>query len=238
MNTLFHRGLNPKDEWLTPPYVKEPLGDFDLDPCAPVRSPWTTAKKHYTIEDNGLIQPWEGRVWLNPPYSDIEPWMKLMALHGNGISLTFARTETEWFERWGWGKADSMFFFFGRLTFYELPEVTTGSLFDTNGRVPVLGKGNAGAPSVMFAYGKENVDYLHEYKIPGKHVLLTYTPIVVVGVSPKWISVVTIVVNQVGDQDLKPVYDMVERLAPDKCAKNQNWKAKVRQQIQIIRKQK
>lgn len=237
MNTLFHRGEDPKDEWLTPPKVKDPLGTFDLDPCSPVRRPWDTARHHYTIEDNGLTKPWEGRIWLNPPYSDIGPWMKLMAEHGNGFALTFARTETEWYQRWAWGHADSMFFFHGRLTFYELPKISTGSLFDSAGRVPRLGKGNAGAPSVLIAYGKYNVEVLHEYNLPGKHVALTYTPIIVVGISPKWISVVTIAVNQFGDDELKPVYDMVERIAPDKVAKNPNWKAKVRQQIQVIRKQ-
>ncbi len=237
MNTLFHRGTHTKDEWLSPPPVMKPLGEFDLDPCSPVRSPWPTAKKQYTIEDNGLIQPWEGRVWLNPPYSDIAPWMKLMADHANGIALTFARTETDWFEKFVWQRADSLFFFYGRLTFYELPEFTTGSLFETGGRVPVLGKGKAGAPSVLIAYGKQNVECLQEYPLPGKHVHLTYTPIIVVGVSPKWISVVTIAVKQFGDDELAPVYDMVERIAPDKVAKNQHWKAKVRQQIQLIRKQ-
>jgi len=238
MNTLFHRGEDPKDEWLSPPKIFQPLGTFDLDPCSPVNRPWDTALKHYTIEDNGLIQPWFGRVWGNPPYSDIEPWMRLYAEHGNCIALTFARTETAWFEKWVWGKADSLFFIYGRLTFYELPKITTGSLFGADGRVPVKAKGNAAAPSVLIAYGKNNVEALHEYKIPGKHVQLTYTPIIVVGISPKWISVVTIAVKQFGDHELTAVYDMVERIAPDKVAKNQHWKAKVRQQIQVIRKKK
>jgi hypothetical protein len=44
------------------------LGDFDLDPCAQVARPWDTAKQHFTIEDNGLLKPWDSRVWLNPHY--------------------------------------------------------------------------------------------------------------------------------------------------------------------------
>ena len=40
-----------KDEWLTPPYVIEALGSFDLDPCSPIKRPWPTAKEHYTILD-------------------------------------------------------------------------------------------------------------------------------------------------------------------------------------------
>lgn len=55
-------------EWLTPPEILSKLGSFDLDPCAPIRRPWATAENHYTIEDNGLLKPWFGRVWLNPPF--------------------------------------------------------------------------------------------------------------------------------------------------------------------------
>lgn len=56
-----------KDEWLTPPEIIRALGEFDLDPCAPIVRPWDMAKAHYTELDNGLIRPWHGRVWLNPP---------------------------------------------------------------------------------------------------------------------------------------------------------------------------
>ena len=56
------------DEWLTPPDIIKALGDFDLDPCSPIERPWPTAREHYTILDNGLMLPWHGRVWCNPPY--------------------------------------------------------------------------------------------------------------------------------------------------------------------------
>jgi uncharacterized protein YfkK (UPF0435 family) len=49
---------------------------------------------------------------------------------------------------------------------------------------------------------------------------------------------VKIVVDRCGDDELKPVYEMVERMALDKTIKNQHWKAKVRQQIQEIRKKR
>lgn len=57
-----------KNEWLTPPCLLRRLGPFDLDPCSPVNRPWDTARHHYTIEDDGLQQPWFGRVFCNPPY--------------------------------------------------------------------------------------------------------------------------------------------------------------------------
>lgn len=52
------------------------LGPFDLDPCSPVGRPWDTAAQHHTIHDNGLLKPWSGRVWLNPPYASALLWIK------------------------------------------------------------------------------------------------------------------------------------------------------------------
>lgn len=74
-------------DWLTPPEWIKALGDFDLDPCIPSAGmPWRTAAIMWTPE-----------IWCNPPYGApkiIEPWMKRMAEHNNGIALVFARTET------------------------------------------------------------------------------------------------------------------------------------------------
>jgi hypothetical protein len=80
-----HKPVMGKDEWLTPPEIVRALGPFDLDPCAPIVRPWDTAAQHYTIQDNGLNQPWAGRVWLNPPYGrEAIHWMARLAEHGNG----------------------------------------------------------------------------------------------------------------------------------------------------------
>ena len=49
------------DEWLTPPDILDKLGDFDLDPCAPVVRPWDTADWYYTANEDGLTQHWFGR---------------------------------------------------------------------------------------------------------------------------------------------------------------------------------
>lgn len=60
------------DTWISPPAIIEALGgvdSFDLDPCAAEGQPWPTARHHFTVVDNGLLQRWFGRVWLNPPYS-------------------------------------------------------------------------------------------------------------------------------------------------------------------------
>ena len=112
MQTAFafsHERTTQKEDWLTPPWLLEKLGEFDLDPCSPVDRPWDTAAKHYTIADNGLNQPWEGRVWLNPPYGrQTIQWVRRLACHGNGIALIFARTETSIFFPWVWDRADAL----------------------------------------------------------------------------------------------------------------------------------
>jgi hypothetical protein len=141
-----HNPVSLTDVWLTPPGILEKLGAFDLDPCACSEPrPWPTAREHYTREDDGLLYPWDGRVWLNPPYgapSVITPWLARLAAHANGIALIFARTETAMFYRYVWQAADGLLFFRGRL-FFHRPD---GS----------IAAGNAGAPSCLVAYGREN----------------------------------------------------------------------------------
>ena len=110
-----------KDEWITPLEIIKALGEFDLDPCSPVNRPWDTAKKHYTINDNGLLQQWEGRVFCNPPYGlRAAVWLKKLSNHKNGIALIFARTETKMFFNWVWDKAIAVKFIEGRLFFHHI----------------------------------------------------------------------------------------------------------------------
>lgn len=77
--------------WLTPPWMLEMLGPFDLDPCAAVGRPWDCASLNYTVEDNGLQLPWSDRVWCNPPYGrEAAAFMERMAAHnGPGLALVF-----------------------------------------------------------------------------------------------------------------------------------------------------
>jgi hypothetical protein len=58
------------NDWLTPRYILDALGKFDLDPCAALDQPWATARRPLTVKDDGLKKPWVGRVWLNPPYGE------------------------------------------------------------------------------------------------------------------------------------------------------------------------
>lgn len=134
----FNTNTTNNDEWLTPPEIVQALGPFDLDPCSPINRPWDTAKEHYTKEDDGLTKAWRGRVWLNPPYGKhTYTWLNKLAEHGYGIALVFARTETKGFHEAVWKKADSVFFFKGRLKF----RTVTGNIRST-----------ANAPSCLISY--------------------------------------------------------------------------------------
>jgi hypothetical protein len=143
-----------KDEWLTPRFILDALGPFDLDPCAPVNRPWPMAREHFTVFDNGLAQVWNGRVWLNPPYgAATHVWLDRLAAHGDGIALIFARTETDAWARLVWPRASAILFLFGRLTFCHVSGQVAG--------------GNSGAPSALIAYGQNNARVLRNCKLPG-----------------------------------------------------------------------
>lgn len=141
--------LGETDEWLTPPEIINALGPFDLDPATPRTMPWQTATRRYTIDDDGLTQPWDGRVWLNPPYGrESWRWVERLADHGNGIALLFARTDTEWFTDTVWSRSSGLLFLRGRIRFH----CVNGEQIK---RARPGGAG-AGAPSVLVAFGWQN----------------------------------------------------------------------------------
>lgn len=130
--------------WLTPRKLVEPLGTFDLDPCG--APGWELAATTYLLEDgrDGLRDPWFGRIWLNPPYgNEQEPFVERLADHGQGTALLFARTETAMFHRLVWNRARALLFLRGRVVFHR-----------ANGE---RASANAGAPSVLVAYGRFDV---------------------------------------------------------------------------------
>lgn len=100
-----------ENEWYTPrPYIEAArfvLGGIDLDPASSDSANETVgASLYYTADEDGLAQPWAGRVWLNPPYGRLagDFTRRLIAAHTTGavtaaILLVNAHcTDTTWFQ--------------------------------------------------------------------------------------------------------------------------------------------
>lgn len=153
------------DRWLTPRWVLEALGTFDLDPCG--APDWPTATEVWTPEEvgDGLSMPWYGRVWLNPPYGGaMTAWLERMAEHQHGTALIFARTDTAAWHDLIFPYATALLFLRGRLSFLRPGRA------DDNARLP--GEGNSGAPSVLVAYGNRDADVLASCGLAGRVVRL------------------------------------------------------------------
>jgi hypothetical protein len=117
------------DTWLTPRFILDPLGKFDLDPCAFAGNPgWTGATRSYTKgvgpDQDGLSLPWFGRVFMNPPFSNTAAWLRRHARHGRGISLVPATVENTVWRDTVWPKASAVLLLSGRTRFCN-PDGTT-----------------------------------------------------------------------------------------------------------------
>ena len=123
--------LTGEIEWYTPPeYIeaaRKVMGSIDLDPCSSVLAQKVVkAAKYYTIHTNGLIHPWAGNVWMNPPYAAklINPFVdKLLANLESGdvkqaIMLTHCNSDTKWYHR-AWNECRAFCQTRGRVRFYN-----------------------------------------------------------------------------------------------------------------------
>lgn len=210
--------------WLTPSEIIDALGgweSFDMDPCAaPEPRPWRTARHMNALADgDGLQIKLEGRIFLNPPYSttEIEAWMRKLADHGTGTSLIFARTETAMFHRQVWERASGLLFIKGRLHFHY-----------PDGR---RAEANAGAPSVLCAYGQDDMDRLAAAGIDGAFVPLRFARFALVaGLDLSWSEVMREWISrQSGPVSVSDAYRHFAR--HPKAKRNPNWRAKVRQKL-------
>ncbi len=111
------------DMWATPQDFFDALDaefHFTLDACAVKEN--AKCEAYYTPEQDGLDQPWTGRVWCNPPYGrNVGQWVKKAhdtASGGGGfvVMLLPARTDTRWFHDYIYGKTEVRFIK-GRLKF-------------------------------------------------------------------------------------------------------------------------
>lgn len=95
--------IRGSDCWATPQRFFDDLTaefDFTLDVCA--LPPSAKCARYYTPVEDGLSQPWTGRVFCNPPFSNIEPWMRKgdAAVRSGecelAVFLVPSRTGTRW----------------------------------------------------------------------------------------------------------------------------------------------
>ena len=89
MQLLQHeQEVTTSDDYLTPRWIFDTLNvEFDLDVAASPFGGHVPATRQYTKADDSLSLPWEGRVWMNPPYSEASPWVRRFIAHGDGIAL-------------------------------------------------------------------------------------------------------------------------------------------------------
>jgi DNA N-6-adenine-methyltransferase (Dam) len=144
--------VGKSQDWITPRWILDATGPFDLDPAAADLRPWDCARVNWS--SHGLERNWFGLVFLNPPYNRFEvgAWVTKLAQHGNGITLLHARTEAEWFEPI-WQHAAVILFLANRIHFHR----PNGS------REPA----NSGAPPVLAAFGDEAAQRLYRCGIGG-----------------------------------------------------------------------
>ena len=156
MNTTFERSANSTDEWYTPKEIIDALGEFDLDPCAPMHPLWPTVQQAGQWSYTKL----GGRIWLNPPYSKPLMWqfVEKLAEHGNGIALLFNRCDSNKFQDIIFKKATGMMFLRNRIKFFR-PDGTRGN--------------SPGCGSILIAFGEENAEILRTCDIAGKYVRIS-----------------------------------------------------------------
>lgn len=112
------------DTWLTPRWLLDAVGPFDLDPCSdPSRH--TPAARHIVgIEGgDGLLETWSGTVFCNPPYSrgSLPVWLRkcVSASHLCDwiVALVPAAVGTGYWHDLVWPRASAVGFPRGRLDF-------------------------------------------------------------------------------------------------------------------------
>lgn len=135
-----------RDLWRTPPALFACLNAefcFQLDVAAAPHN--ALCRRFITAEQNTLETPWDdylsipGYVWLNPPYSDITPFVKKAATESANqigtVMLVPADTSVGWFKEAIQTASEVRFITAGRLAFIN---PVTGKPVSGNNKGPML----------------------------------------------------------------------------------------------------
>ncbi|MEM7282839.1 MAG: DNA N-6-adenine-methyltransferase [Pseudomonadota bacterium] len=118
--------IGESDDWYTPPEIFEALGiQFELDPCSPGVGHWVPATHVYTRDDDGLVQPWSGSVFMNPPFGGRNghvPWLRKFFDHGDGVCIVRAYTSSDWWHE-NMHRAHGILFPKGKTKFIPSPSL-------------------------------------------------------------------------------------------------------------------
>jgi phage N-6-adenine-methyltransferase len=100
MNMQVHYS-SARDGWETPQDLFDTLNaeyGFTTDVCA--RPGNAKCLHYYTPDEDGLMQDWAGRCWMNPPYGrEIGKWVrKAYESDALVVCLLPARTDTKWWQ--------------------------------------------------------------------------------------------------------------------------------------------
>lgn len=231
-----HGAHSHTDDWITPKRVIAALGgadSFDLDPCASLTQPWPTARASYTVEDNGLIKPWFGRVWGNFPYSQplLRRFLARMVAHGRGTAFIFARTETDHFFRYVWDEATAVFWLRGRETFHR-PDGSIPRKINRKTGLPGNQPSNCGAPSVLVAYGRDDAEILSLCELDGRFDAMRLPrSVLIAALTPPWREVLAALMGaSVGPVRLDELYRAAA--GHPKARARRHYRAKLRQELQ------
>jgi ParB family chromosome partitioning protein len=158
-----HVGHNSgKYEWYTPKKfidaARNVMGSIDLDPASSeIANKVIQSTKIYTEQDSGLVHPWSGNVWMNPPYNNSlvgEFTRKLiedLPSINQACVLVNNATETRWFDHIV-TKCDVMCAVKGRIKFLDENGEATGSSLQGQ---------------VIMYFGKNSDKFIKEFKVFG-----------------------------------------------------------------------
>jgi len=118
-----------RQDWATQPSLSSalaleltPRGQWDLDAAASADN--AVASEFYSEERSGLVYPWFGHCWCNPPYAQTRVWVQRAASEIGRVGGPFLvcmliayRPDTRVWHEVIWDRADEVRSIAGRLRF-------------------------------------------------------------------------------------------------------------------------